>query len=231
MKNNIRFISFDLDDTLWDNAPVIQTAKIKLYKKIIEIYPLVSKSITYEMYEKKGNDLYQNKKFQCDWFLLRRAHIIDLLTQSGYDPEIESENIEYLANYYYFWRNRVVLFPDVEKILCQLASHYQLISITNGNANVNEIGIGQFFQFSINAAQVGEKKPSPKLYQQAIKQTQMLPHQICHIGNHFEEDIVAALNTGMQAIWFNPEGKKMPEINDHREIKSIKNLTELLTIF
>lgn len=231
MKNNIRVISFDLDDTLWDNGPVIQTAKIKLYKKIIELYPDVLHHFNFEKYEKTGNALYQDQHFKCDWFLLRRAHIIELLSKSGYTLENELENVEYLANYYYFWRNRVVLFPNVENILTQLASRYELITITNGNANVNEIGIGQFFQFSISASDVGEKKPSLKLYQSAIEQTQVHAEQICHIGNHFEEDVIAAVKSGMQAIWYNPDENEPPVSTSPDSYESIASLDELTELF
>jgi len=225
-KQHIKLISLDLDDTLWDNQIVIDRAKNKLYEKILENYPNVAHFFDFNSFEKLAHKLYQDDSFKCNWTALRLVHITEILKKSGYS----TEHALALSDYYYFWRNRVDLFPGVKEVLSYLASRYQLISLTNGNASINEIGIGQYFQFSICAADVGEKKPSAKLYQEVLNKTGTDAEQIVHIGNHLIEDVEAALAFGMQAIWFNPNLETAPEKFHNQMILQIQRIEQLMDI-
>lgn len=225
-KDNIKIVSLDLDDTLWDNQIVIARAKNKLYEKILENYTNVAQFFDFNAFEELANQLYQEDSFKCNWSALRLVHIAEVLKKSGYS----TEHALALSDYYYFWRNRVDLFPGVEKVLSYLASRYQLISLTNGNASINEIGIGQYFQFSICAADVGEKKPSAKLYQEVLNKTGVDPKQIVHVGNHFVEDVQAAITSGMQAIWFNPNLEPVPDQFPSQTFFQIKGIEQLMDI-
>jgi len=226
-KNNIQIISFDLDDTLWDNQIVISRAKTKLYEKIIENYPKVAKKFNFAAFDALAGELLQREKYKCNWHALRLLHISEVLQQSGY----ATIHALALADYYYFWRNRVALFPQVEVVLSYLATRYQLISLSNGNASVNEIGIGQYFQFCICAADVGEKKPSQKIYLEAIKKSNVPANNIVHIGNHLREDVDAALASGMEAIWFNPAKTRLPKNYAVKSLLQIQRIDQLLDIF
>ncbi|HFB65262.1 MAG TPA: HAD family hydrolase [Aeromonadales bacterium] len=225
-KGHIKIISLDLDDTLWDNQIVIDRAKNKLYEKILENYPNVAHFFDFYSFEQLAHQLYQEDTFKCNWSALRLVHITEILKKSGYS----TEHALALSDYYYFWRNRVDLFPGVEQVLSYLASRYQLISLTNGNASINEIGIGQYFQFSICAADVGEKKPSARLYKEVLNKTGVKAEQIVHIGNHIIEDVQAALASGMQAIWFNPEHESVPEDITEQTFLQIERIEQLMDI-
>ncbi len=225
-KQSIKLISLDLDDTLWDNSIVIERAKNELYAKIIENFPRVEHYFDFNAFEGLAHQLYQQDSFKYNWTALRRVHISEILKKSGYS----TEHAQALTDYYYFWRNRVDLFPAVEQVLNYLASRYQLISLTNGNASINEIGIGQYFQFSICAADVGAKKPSAKLYEEVLNKTGIDAAHIVHIGNHLIEDVEAALAIGMQAIWFNPENETTPEDFKTKTFLQITRIEQLMDV-
>lgn len=199
MLSGISTISFDLDDTLWDNQSVILRARENLYQKMTELYPLFSDRFSEEKFTKLGLKLYAEKNWKCDLTALRKSHIKTALEQTN----CATDRINELSDYYLYWRNQLELFSGVEKTLERLASRFSLIAITNGNANLNEIGIGQYFQFTVCAADVGEKKPSTKIFQFAIDQLNQKAKSIVHVGDKFDEDVEGAINSGMKAIWCN----------------------------
>ncbi len=223
MLTGIHTISFDLDDTLWDNKKVVLTARGKLFNKIVELYPDFANYFNLQGFSNYAAELLKQKNWRCDLTALRIAHIENTLKMA----KCSTEKTEELSDYYFYWRNQVELFPAVEQTLAELASRYALIAITNGNANVNEIGIGQYFQFTISAADVGEKKPSPVLFEYAITQANQQPDKMVHIGDKYDQDVVGAIRVGMKAIWVNPKNK--PCLNRPKTlIGIIRSVDELL---
>ncbi len=223
MLTDITTISFDLDDTLWSNKDVIFNARKKLYEKIIELYPDFENTFSAEYFNQFAMKIYKQKDWKCDLTALRIAHIEQALLRAN----CSIEKVKELSDYYFYWRNQVKLFPDVEKTLAILASQYSLIAVTNGNANVNEIGIGQYFQFTVCAADVGVKKPSKILYEYAITQADQNPQKIVHVGDKYDEDVQGATAAGMKAIWVNAENKPCVQ-RPEALVGIIKSIDELI---
>ena len=188
----IKAISFDLDDTLWDNSVVIERAMKKLYQQMLQSYPIIENNFNLQSFIQLSQEMSlqfsQLKETRCDLSKLRQLHIRHVLVESC----CPFDKVELFFNHYYFWRNQVTLFAGAEKLLKYLAQSYSLIGISNGNANIDMIGIGNYFQFSICAADVGEKKPGNKLYLMAANKLKIALENIVHIGDDFEGDRVDA---------------------------------------
>jgi FMN phosphatase YigB (HAD superfamily) len=78
-----------------------------------------------------------------------------------------------------------------------------MYALSNGNADVQKIGIGHLFSHHLSAAGVGFAKPHPAMFQQALEKANVAPHQAVHIGDHPVQDIQAARDVGMKTIWVN----------------------------
>ena len=52
-------------------------------------------------------------------------------------------------------RTNIKLAADIKPLLRHLAQRYRLIAITNGNACINKMGIGDLFEFSLQAGPDG----------------------------------------------------------------------------
>jgi FMN phosphatase YigB (HAD superfamily) len=50
---------------------------------------------------------------------------------------------------------------------------------------------------------IGFKKPAPEFYKKILEKLQAGPNQVLMIGDSFDNDVVAASNIGMNAIWLN----------------------------
>jgi 2-haloalkanoic acid dehalogenase type II len=54
-------------------------------------------------------------------------------------------------------------------------------------------------------------KPRKELFELALKETNLLPNEVVHIGDSLYSDIKGASALGINAIWINRFGKKVPE--------------------
>ena len=63
------------------------------------------------------------------------------------------------------------------------------------------MGLGDLFEFSLQAGPDGRMKPYSDLFIVAAQRLQLQPQQILHIGDSHRADVLGALNAGCQAAW------------------------------
>ena len=72
-------------------------------------------------------------------------------------------------NEFFKARNKVQLYKDAKIILERLSRKVNLISLSNGNADLNIIGISHFFLDQISSKDVQSNKPSSGHFLKALK--------------------------------------------------------------
>ena len=143
MLSRIQAISFDLDDTLWDCAPAIRNAEKALYEWHKQKTPTITKVHSPESlmeYRKQVRAAYPELT-RCVT-AIRKQGLKTLLLEYGY-PEGWAE--EAFAVFYKA-RSEVVLYEGVIDMLDRLNQTLRLAAITNGNADLQSIGIEKHFE-------------------------------------------------------------------------------------
>jgi len=220
----IRAITFDLDDTLWPIAPVIARAERLMHRWLAENCPQVARSYSIESLQQMRMRLdVQRPELGHDFGLMRRTVLRQVMEPLGYDAEM----IEAAYQVFYAARNQVELYPDVKPALARLSGRYRLAGLSNGNADLEHIGLGRFLRFSIHAFEVGYLKPHPKMFQAAAERLALPVNQILHVGDHLEHDVAGAQRAGMRAVWMNRGGQQAGP--DHGwVISTLEQLPELI---
>ena len=73
------------------------------------------------------------------------------------------------------------------------------------------------------------EKPDARLFHAAASRLGLPPAAILHIGDTWNDDIVAARACGMQAAWFNPSGAPSPEPLDGAfDVQSLRAILPML---
>lgn len=197
----IHCITFDLDDTLWECWPTIWRAERTLFDWLDTHYPRITAHYdadalyTHRMaYTKNRPDLRHNlTQIRKNWLAL-------LAHEFHYEARRVSEE-----GFQVFWqkRNEVTFFDGVTELLLALKQDYIVGSITNGNADIDYIGAGHLFDFSIKAEDAGVAKPDPAIFQLAATKANVATEHILHIGDDPIGDIQGAQVLGMKTIWVN----------------------------
>jgi len=230
----IKAVSFDLDDTLWPLLPVILKAEKDTNQWLIKNYPgvenlLKGKEVTQirdSLISQKSNLVYQLSK-------LRELTLTELGIRSGYEKEEAEIMAKESFKIFFSGRNDVTLYEGVEETLNSLKQKYVLGVITNGNADIEEIGISHYFDFHITAANLNAGKPEPAIFSEALKQTGLKAEEICHVGDHPINDVVGSNDFGMKSIWFNKKGIDWPleEKPGFKEVSSWAEVEKTLKSF
>ena len=225
--NNIRAICFDLDDTLWDMRPVIPRAEKLLYEWFAANYPRVVAA--YTPAELRAVRLAANEQWpelRHDLAELRTRVLRQIAATAGYDETMVAEAFAVFIQA----RNDVVVYADVVPTLEKLAQTYSLLALSNGNADLEKIGIAGYFSDICSASELGVAKPDQRFFVAAAARWDFSLDEMLHVGDHPENDIAAAQRAGMTTVWMNRAAAPWPltDCSPDYEVADLHGLESLL---
>lgn len=226
--SRIRAITLDLDDTLWPIWPVIARAEAVLQAWLAEhaqaTHALYAVPGALRAIRERMNDLRPD--LLHDLSALRRESIRLALTQAGDDPALA----EPAFDAFFAERQRVELFDDALPALEYLSSRWPVVALSNGNADVRRVGLGEYFHGAVSAREAGAAKPDARIFHHAARAAGVEAAQVLHIGDDPRLDGLGALQAGMQTVWLNREGAPWPHEGPkpHATVGSLHDLRQLL---
>jgi len=220
----IKAITLDLDDTLWPVWPTIHRAEAVLTAWLTAHAPrtaaLSADADLKKMVRAQVNARHADRSH--DLSFLRLQSIRALLRQAG-DPEHLAEPA---FEVFFAERQRVDLFDDALPALRFWSQRYPVVALSNGNADVHRVGIGEHFHDSVSAQSLGVAKPDVRIFRAAALAAGVQAHEVLHIGDDAHADCVGALAAGMQVAWLNREGQPWAQ-GDSRPHMEVQNLHDL----
>jgi HAD superfamily hydrolase (TIGR01549 family) len=223
----IRAISIDLDDTLWPIWPTIERAEKALHDWLVVNAPMAAALFSSPVALREIRDYMaaSRPELKHDMSALRRESIRLALYRAGENPLMAENAFEV----FFAERQNVVLFDDARPALEFLAGRFPIVSVSNGNADLARIGLGDLFKATISAREFGVGKPDPRIFHAAAGAVDVMPEDVLHVGDDATLDALGALNAGMQAAWINRADHMWPhEMEPH---VTVTNLTELCELF
>ena len=202
----VRAVTFDLDDTLYDNTPVIAAAE-SWYEAALACHPMLRSS---ELRLCPGRVrrmvLREFPELEHDVTLLRAEILTRIFLDAGMAPADARREGELMTRRFIQVRSAFRIPPETFAILRNLGRRYPLVALSNGNMDPVRTGISSFFRSCIMAGGGRRAKPAPDLFAQAAALAGVEPGQILHVGDDPETDILGARNAGMQTCMICPRG-------------------------
>ncbi len=196
----IQALCFDLDDTLWPVMPVIRRAEAHFYAWLAQHYPRITAAYSFEQLRDMRFEIAAKQPALAhDFTALRKLGLAQVAAAVGYGEEL----IEPAFQAFWLERNRVDFYPDTLPVLQQLAQHYPLCALSNGNADIQQTGLGEIFSCAFNAINTGQAKPHPAMFEAACQALGYVPEQVAHVGDDLLCDVQGAQQAGMKAVWLN----------------------------
>ena len=227
-KKNITDLFFDLDHTLWDferNSALTFEQLLKDHDIPVGLEDFLRVYVPLNLKYWKA---FREQKIDKE--TLRYRRIKDTFDQLNFfcgDDMIYNLADAYIQNL----PEHNHLFPGVIEVLEKLKKQYFLHIITNGFRQVQSFkmrnsGLSPYFITVTDSESVGVKKPNPLIFQKALHDAKCDATSAVMIGDSYEADILGALQTGMYAIHFAPEGAESH--NDCLVIDDLRKLNDIL---
>ncbi len=214
--NDINTILFDLDGTLRHNLPTggefftdyvislgMQITKDDRRRAAVweHYYFAGSPEITAdrEKYNGEGEDF---------WFHFGHRRLVALGCPPALVPELGPKVTNYMRENY---QPNASVSEDIHITLPILReARYTLGVVSNRDTpfqdEIDELGIGDYFHFSLAAGEVGSWKPEPGIFEHAVKIAGTTPEQTVYIGDNYFADIVGARRAGVRPVLYDTRG-------------------------
>ncbi|WP_210732039.1 HAD-IA family hydrolase [Hydrogenophaga sp. PAMC20947] len=220
----IRAITIDLDDTLWPIWPTIARAESVLQAWMDERAPATAAlgRDKNTLREVRNQMATLRPDIAHDMSALRRESIRLLLNRAGEDPALAEPAFEI----FFAERHRVDLFEDALPALEFLSSRFPVVALSNGNADVHRVGLGEHFHAALSAQSFGVGKPDARIFHAGAAAAGVAPHEVLHIGDDAHLDGLGAIQAGMQFAWIRREGQAW----EHAPLTPHLTITDLLVL-
>ena len=225
--SKIRAITLDLDDTLWPIWPTIERAEKALATWLGQQAPGAAAVFAdpQARLAVREHVVRTQPEIGHDLSALRRESIRLALQRANEDTGLAEPAFEV----FFAERMRVDLFDDARPALAFLAARFPVVALSNGNADVGRVGLGEFFVAGLSAREFGVGKPDPRIFYAAAATAGVAADAVLHVGDDAALDVLGALSAGMQTVWVNrSEHLWTHDVHPHETVASLSALCDLL---
>ncbi|HEY1845502.1 MAG TPA: 5-amino-6-(5-phospho-D-ribitylamino)uracil phosphatase YigB [Buttiauxella sp.] len=229
----IAALTFDLDDTLYDNRPVIERTELEALSFVQNYHPNLSALRKPDFMRLRQAIRLAEPDIYHDVTEWRRRAVEQAMLDAGLSAEEAAEGATASMANFAQWRSRIDVPQETHDTLAELAKKWPLVAITNGNAEPHLFGLDKYFKFVLRAGPHGRAKPFNDMYHLAAEKLGVPLAHILHVGDDLTTDVAGAVSCGMQACWINLRDGDLMQIDDsrllpHLEISRLASLTALI---
>lgn len=133
--------------------------------------------------------------------------------------------------------SKAVVFPSHHRsVLEALGRRHRLAVVSNFDYTptarmvLEREGVAHLFETILVSDAVGWRKPSPRIFEQALQSMGLAPGAALFVGDRADIDVAGAHGVGMRSVWINREAEALPAgapVPDH-EIRDLGELPGLL---
>ena len=224
----IKYILFDVDDTLLDFGKAEAAAIRKTFERIG--IPVTEELIRrYSEINAQQWARFEKGEITREKLLTERFDILFSELGINVPSEMAQASYEYLLGIGHYF------VDGAEELLEALKDKYELYIVSNGNAYVQDrrlksAGIIPYFKDIFISERVGFNKPSAEFFDACFEHIPGFEKdKAIIVGDRLSSDILGGINAGVKTCWFNPRGDAPdPDIPADYEIKHLNELPALL---
>lgn len=224
----IRYVLFDVDDTLLDFGKAEAAAIRKTFERIG--IPVTDELIRrYSEINAQQWSRFEKGEITREKLLTERFDILFSELGINVPSEMAQASYEYLLGIGHYF------VDGAEELLEALKDKYELYIVSNGNASVQDrrlksAGIIPYFKDIFISERVGFNKPSAEFFETCFERIPGFEKdKAVIVGDRLSSDILGGMNAGVKTCWFNPRGDAPdPDIPADYEIKHLSEFPALL---
>ncbi len=225
---NYEWLLIDADDTLFD----YDAAEVQALERAFADFGLALKPCHVEAYRRINKALWLAfEGGAISQQALRTERFRKLFQEIGITADEEAFSSYYLVHL----GQSGILLPGAKALLEALAGRVGLALITNGIAAVQRSrlacsGLERYFDVVVISEEVGAAKPDQVIFDAAfVRMGNPSRSAVFMVGDSLSSDMAGAIAYGVDACWFNPQGKPRPV--DLGLCYEIRRLDEVLDFF
>ena len=237
-------IFIDWDDTIGDFHGAADLALQEMYDKYHlsdyfaspEEFVSLYKPHNIELWALYGEDKVTKEYLSFDRFffpLMHSSKVDERLKDKGEILAVAAFAEQLSDDFLNLTTAHFSLLPGAENLVRYLAKKYPLTVVTNGFIEVqyekfDKSGLRDCFAHIVLSEEVGCQKPSPRIFEEALRMNGLSADDVLMIGDSWTSDIQGAINAGIDQLWIRKTSEPLPAGQSATYI--VKSLEEVMGI-
>lgn len=217
----IKGVLLDIDNTLYDYEPLHQLALNKVDEFIKN---------KYKRADFKEYFINAKKEINTNLFNTAASHNRLLYFQKTLEFMGINELLPAKEMYDIYWDTTIEnlkMDDDVINFLDSIKTK-KVCFVTDLTAyiqyrKIKKLQLDKYIKYIVTSEEVGCEKPNKKIFDCALKKINLLPSEVCMIGDSFKKDIEGAINLGIKAYW-----KTTKQFNNNNNIITFQKFNDLI---
>ena len=226
----IRLVTFDLDNTLWETDNTIRRAESDTRECMDRRVPGFSRRFDFSATQALREQVVRDTPaIAHDVSRLRKEVLFRAALECGCGEDDARACADEAFEVFLRARHRVSYLDGAIELLATLVPKYTLVSLTNGNADFERLGLDRYFSFGLTAADAGAMKPHPEMFRAALARAGVAADAAVHVGDQLIDDMRGAKDVGMHTIWFNPDGAS-DTVGASAEVSRLQEIPQAISL-
>lgn len=218
MLSDVRFVYFDLDDTLLDHQHAERQALADVRDRYRAIFGTLSVDKLQEQYHAINGPLWRRyAQGDIEKSTLKEQRFSRLLDAVG-APQADPALVRryYMQRYASHWQ----FIPGAKDTYETISERVPVGVLTNGFSEVQAEKFETFpvLQKRADAVVVCEEtgvlKPDPKVFAHATEEAGVAPEDVLYVGDSYSSDVEGGQAAGWRVAWYAPEGTNGRSVDD-----------------
>lgn len=213
---NLKWVFFDLDNTLWDfDANAREALKVLYERHQLNFHSNYRVDQFIDLYEDVNKAYWKRyEKGEVTKEILRTRRFTDTFDIMGIQPSLQPDNVweEYLE----ICPHMPILIPGALECLSKISQKYKIGILTNGFEETQQIklkasGIGTYVDYMQTSERIGCAKPTRDFFSHVFDNLLINSSECMYIGDNIETDVMGGLNAGIRTAWFNKNQENLSD--------------------
>lgn len=204
----VRFVYFDLDDTLLDHRAAERAALADCCRDLAALAGRDPHHVA-EVYHRHNAPLWREYAAgRVSREEVQRLRFERTLAELEVETDSEAVGTHYLSRYAEGWR----WTGGAEQAWRATAERFPVGIITNGFSEIQHAKLDRFpalrehARHTLISEEFGVMKPHAELFAHAAEQAGCAPGELVYVGDSLRSDVEGAEGAGWTAAWYRPEG-------------------------
>lgn len=219
----VKAISFDLDDTLYDNAPNMAAAEQYFASLLHERYQLPDCAAQPAFWTAIKDKIAADPAFTNNVTVQRVEAVLAGCAQLGKPLSGGRKEAQALVELFIRKRSAFSVPQRSHELLYALSERYTLAAVSNGNVDLAAIQIAPYFKYNLRPEGALRRKPWPDLFLEFARLENLQPQDILHVGDDPVTDVEGACAAGCQCAFIDPGFKT--QCNDLKRLRFIPTVS------